>query len=119
MNNRQLYLQLLDYFRQDQSEMVNKLRVALESGDLIIAERVAHTLKGAAGLIGAGLIQGLAGEMERTLRRGGHERTLQALLQQLDSDMQALLLQLTPQALRAAGFDAERIRVKPVLKDDD
>jgi signal transduction histidine kinase/CheY-like chemotaxis protein/HPt (histidine-containing phosphotransfer) domain-containing protein len=101
MGNRKLYLQMLGHFRNDQGEMVNKLRQALEEGDRIVAERVAHTLKGSAGLIGASFVQGLAGELEMSLRRGARERVLQPLLEQLDLDMQALLRQLTPEALDA------------------
>jgi len=101
MGNRKLYLQMLGHFRNDQGEMVNKLRQALEEGDRIVAERVAHTLKGSAGLIGASFVQGLAGELEMSLRRGARERVLQPLLEQLDLDMQALLRQLAPEALDA------------------
>ena len=101
MGNRKLYLQMLGHFRNDQGDMVNKLRQALEEGDRIVAERVAHTLKGSAGLIGASFVQGLAGELEMSLRRGARERVLQPLLEQLDLDMQDLLRQLSPEALDA------------------
>ncbi len=101
LGNRKLYLQMLGHFRNDQGNMVNKLRQALDEGDRIVAERVAHTLKGSAGLIGASFVQGLAGEVEMSLRRGARERVLQPLIEQLDLDMQALLQQLAPEALEA------------------
>jgi two-component system sensor histidine kinase/response regulator len=104
MGNKQFYLQLLSHFRNDQGMMVDKLRQAIESDDRALAERVAHTLKGAAGLVGASFVQGLAAELETELRRGAKDRTLQPLLDQLERDMQALLEQLTPDALRAAGM---------------
>ncbi|HEX7640797.1 MAG TPA: response regulator [Burkholderiaceae bacterium] len=99
MGNPKLYLQMLGHFRNDQGGMVDKLRAALEEGDRIVAERVAHTLKGSAGLVGASFVQGLAGEIETALRRGARDRVLQPLLEQLDLDMQALLQQLEPEAL--------------------
>ncbi|HEY8025077.1 MAG TPA: response regulator [Burkholderiaceae bacterium] len=101
MGNRKLYLQMLGHFRNDQGDMVGRLRQALEEGDRIVAERVAHTLKGSAGLIGASFVQGLAGEVEMALRRGARERVLQPLVEQLDLDMQALLQQLSPEALES------------------
>ena len=101
LGNRKLYLQMLGHFRNDQGNMINKLRQALDEGDRIVAERVAHTLKGSAGLIGASFVQGLAGEVEMSLRRGARERVLQPLIEQLDLDMQALLQQLAPEALEA------------------
>ncbi len=101
MGNPKLYLQMLGHFRNDQGHMVEALRAALDGGDRIVAERVAHTLKGSAGLIGASFVQGLAGEIEMSLRRGARERVLQPLLEQLELDMQALLRQLEPQALEA------------------
>lgn len=101
MGNPKLYLQMLGHFRTDQGGMVGKLRAALEEGDRIVAERVAHTLKGSASLIGASYVQGLAGEIEMSLRRGARERVLQPLLEQLELDMQALLRQLDPEALEA------------------
>ena len=106
MGNKQFYLQLLTHFHHDQGETVDKLRQALEGGDRVLAERIAHTLKGAAGLIGASYVQGLAGEIETELRRGAKDRTLLPLLEQLERDMQALLQQLTPESLRAAGLAA-------------
>ena len=101
MGNAKLYLQMLGHFRNDQGRMVEKLRAALEEGDRIVAERVAHTLKGSAGLIGASFVQGLAGEIEMSLRRGARDRVLQPLVEQLDLDMQDLLRQLEPEALEA------------------
>jgi signal transduction histidine kinase/DNA-binding response OmpR family regulator len=107
MGNKQFYLQLLAHFRKDQGATVNKLRQALESGDRVVAERVAHTLKGAAGLIGASYVQGLAGELETELRRNAKDRVLLPLLEQLERDMQSLLEQLSPESLRTAGLITE------------
>jgi len=107
MGNKQFYLQLLTHFRNDQGMMVDKLRQALEDGDRIVAERVAHTLKGAAGLIGASYVQGLAAQLETELRRNAKDRVLLPLLEQLERDMQSLLVQLSPESLRAAGLATE------------
>ncbi len=121
MGNPKLYLQMLGHFRIDQGHMVNKLRTALDEGDRIVAERVAHTLKGSAGLIGASFVQGLAGEIEMSLRRGARERVLQPLLEQLDIDMQALLRQLEPEALEAlaAAHVLDRAAAPPLAPDSE
>ncbi len=47
-----------------------QISTALKSGDLKLAERIAHTVKGAAGNIGITEVQSLAQKLEETLRDG-------------------------------------------------
>lgn len=53
MGDRVLYLQLLRRFRQDYQHVPARIRQALEAGQLEQGRRLAHTLKGASGMIGA------------------------------------------------------------------
>lgn len=53
MGDRALYLQLLRRFRQDYQHAPARIRQALEAGQLEPGRRLAHTLKGASGMIGA------------------------------------------------------------------
>ncbi|WMW82251.1 response regulator [Undibacterium cyanobacteriorum] len=53
MGDKQLYFKLLRLFVQDQRDALAIIREALQRGENGLAERVAHTLKGVAGLIGA------------------------------------------------------------------
>ena len=65
-----VYLDLLRKFIDGQGDAVQRMRDALGAGDATTAERIAHTLKGTAGNIGAGGVQGLAGDVESALRAG-------------------------------------------------
>jgi two-component system sensor histidine kinase/response regulator len=53
MGDRALYLQLLRRFRQTYQDCAQQLQQALADGDLDWLQRKVHTLKGAAGMIGA------------------------------------------------------------------
>jgi CheY-like chemotaxis protein/HPt (histidine-containing phosphotransfer) domain-containing protein len=52
-NNEQLYLRLLRLFPESQGATLDNLRTALQTNDLELARRLAHTLKGVAATIGA------------------------------------------------------------------
>ena len=53
MGRQPLYLVLLRKFAGSQAQAVRDIRAALDAGDIALAERIAHTLKGVAGSIGA------------------------------------------------------------------
>lgn len=61
-NNERLYVKLLNQFLAYYSNTKSQFQTALDSGDMAGAQRVAHTLKGLAGSIGA---SGLADESAR------------------------------------------------------
>ncbi|MFZ6656028.1 response regulator [Undibacterium sp. TJN19] len=67
LGNRSFYLELLSRFCDDQRNVIDHIRTALGEGDSLLAERLAHTLKGVAGLIGAKTIQPFAAELEQML----------------------------------------------------
>lgn len=64
VGNRKLYLDLLRRFSEGQRGFDSRIKEAFDRGDLRTAERLAHTLKGVAGNIGAGEVQALVGELE-------------------------------------------------------
>ena len=64
VGNKRLYLDLLRRFSEGQRDFDARIREAFDTGNLQVAERLAHTLKGVAGNIGAGEVQTLAGELE-------------------------------------------------------
>ena len=68
--NRRLYRDLLGQFAARQGDAAAQISTALKSGDLKLAERIAHTVKGAAGNIGITEMQSLAQKLEETLRDG-------------------------------------------------
>jgi CheY-like chemotaxis protein len=68
--NKRLYRDLLGQFAARQSDAAAQISTALKSRDLKLAERIAHTVKGAAGNIGITEVQSLAQKLEESLRDG-------------------------------------------------
>ena len=66
--NQKLYLKLLRQFAEQQGPSVEQITAALAQGDTALAERLAHTLKGVAGNIGAKPVQAAAGALEKLIR---------------------------------------------------
>jgi two-component system sensor histidine kinase/response regulator len=64
MGDHALYLQILQRFRQRYHDAAPRARAALAAGDTVQAQRIAHTLKGAAGMIGAQQVYVLAAALE-------------------------------------------------------
>jgi len=89
LGNRDFYLHMLGRFRDSQSDVAARIRQALET-DRVQAERIAHSIKGAAALLGAGGVQRISGEVEAAIRAGAQEEALAALIHQLDGAMRAL-----------------------------
>ncbi|MFL6707338.1 MAG: Hpt domain-containing protein [Massilia sp.] len=71
LGNGALYLRMLRRFREDHPPGTMAIRAALDSADLGLAHRLAHTLKGTAGMIGAQLLHENASVLEHSLRTAG------------------------------------------------
>jgi len=89
-----LYARILGRFRSDYRQAAAAIRAALDSGDMPLALRIVHTLKGAAGMIEAVPLRCTAQELEQLLRRNagnpyGHlarlEQALDRVLRELDA----------------------------------
>jgi two-component system, sensor histidine kinase and response regulator len=78
--NSVLYRRLLLKFRDSESAFDARFASAQSDPDPKAAERLAHTLKGTAGNIGALAVQAAAGELEAACRQGASEETLRPLL---------------------------------------
>jgi len=83
--NRRLYRDLLGQFAAKQGNAAVDMSAALESGDVKLAERIAHTVKGVAGNIGITEVQSSAQVLEKAIREG--EGTVPTLLRQFASLM--------------------------------
>jgi HPt (histidine-containing phosphotransfer) domain-containing protein len=64
-----LYWSLLDKFRVKQRDFPSDIRQALTVDDRDTAERLAHTLRGIAGTLGAKTLQDLAGLLESSINK--------------------------------------------------
>jgi len=88
--NRKLLRKLLVEFVQDHGDDVTRLQMAQKAGDLPTAQRLAHTLKGVGGTMGATGLQQRAGVLEAALR-AGRLADLESLASALQSSLQPLL----------------------------
>ncbi len=92
--NRKRYEALLRRFAQQQAATVEDIRKALSMGDAATAERAAHSLKGAAGTLGAGALSEAAAKAETAIKMG---QGIDTALTSLSIDLGAAVM-----AIRAA-----------------
>ncbi|MFS2124628.1 response regulator [Pseudomonas sp. Pseusp97] len=112
MGRHDLYLRLLIRFREAQADFGQQFRKALGDEDETAAGRLAHTLRGTAGNIGARGIAQAAAELERACLAGEAEAVIDTLLE-------ALLRCLTPTlaALATLGIDVPVDQVETPRSD--
>ena len=90
-NKRDRYEALLQKFADKQAKTVFAVRAALASGDRASAEREVHSLRGAAGSLGANALAEAAAKAEQSLKAGLEEEVvLQQLEVALDAVVQAI-----------------------------
>jgi two-component system sensor histidine kinase/response regulator len=63
-----LYASLLRMFVDGHAGAADEIEASLDRGDDVVAERVAHSIRGVAGNIGAKAVQSAAGEVENAIR---------------------------------------------------
>jgi two-component system sensor histidine kinase/response regulator len=90
--NKRLYRDLLARFAVKQKSAGGRIATAIESGDRHQAERLAHSLKGAAGNLGINHIFHLAGNSERAIRESldSVEGMVKELTSALDRQVQTI-----------------------------
>jgi two-component system sensor histidine kinase/response regulator len=89
MGDRALYLQILGRFRQRYPDSAFQARQALAAGESGHARRIVHTLKGAAGMIGAQQVYLLASTLESAC--AGPSSAWSAPLAQLEHALRSLI----------------------------
>ena len=92
--NQKLYLKLLRQFVEQFSPAVAQITAALAAGDMPLAERLAHTLKGVAGNIGAKPVQLAAGELEKLIRDRAAVTEVESAKQEVAAALDPLLTPL-------------------------
>ncbi len=85
MGDQAMYLRVLTRFHLDYRDIAPRLREALRAGDLSLAQRIAHTLKGAAAMIEAPHLRQLAADVEQAVRAnaGADPRLVDRLAREL------------------------------------
>jgi HPt (histidine-containing phosphotransfer) domain-containing protein len=92
--NNTLYVKLLRQFADQQADAVGQIRAALATNDIESATRLAHTLKGVAGNLGAREVQVAAAVVETRLREGSPADATRQALEQLAGVLEPLLVRL-------------------------
>jgi HPt (histidine-containing phosphotransfer) domain-containing protein len=92
IGDRAMYLRVLARFRSEYRDMAMRLRAALAAGELPLAQRIAHTLKGAAAMIEARELRRLGADVEHQLRSGAPIDT--QLVDRLEAELARVLAQL-------------------------
>ncbi|MEB3290245.1 MAG: response regulator [Leptolyngbya sp.] len=129
LGKQALYLSMLRKFVAGQADTPNQLVLALAEGRRADAERLAHSLRGVAGNIGAMEIHRLATDVETAIREQDSEEHTETLIQRLrlslgelvgDLDAQLPLEQRPdPVAVDRQQLDAVCSRLAELLVDDD
>jgi two-component system sensor histidine kinase/response regulator len=87
--NTKLYLSLLRRFVADEHDAPARIRERLAAEDRETAERIAHTIKGVAGSLGAATVQMAAADLERALKGGAS--SVEALCDRLANTLSPLV----------------------------
>ncbi len=131
--NPKSYMKLLSKFRDSQSDASREIKEKLDSDDLETAERLAHTLKGVSGNIGATDLQAAALDLETAIKDKNKE-AYEGLLSNVSDAMNEVIssiqsveeasAQPDEAAEETAPFDPEEIArefsdLAELLRDDD
>jgi HPt (histidine-containing phosphotransfer) domain-containing protein len=103
------YLRVLKLFADGHDEDVTHLTEFVRQGDLVAAERIAHTLKGATGNIGATTIHALASKLDGALQCADCEAVQVALIP---------LAERLPRLIIALKAALEEVRCKRPLQSE-
>jgi two-component system sensor histidine kinase/response regulator len=94
--NRKLYLKLLRQFVDQQGRSVEQVTDALAARDTPLAERLAHTLKGVAGNIGAKRVHSAAAVLENAIRRQAAPEDVDSAKREVAAALAPLVAALRP-----------------------
>ncbi len=132
--NRKLYLELLHRFAKDQAESSAQIAEALKTNDFSTSERIAHTVKGVAGTLGATEIQNTAALLETMFKNQQRDEAEQRLpeMENLIAAMVTAIKAYESQVSSAAANDTEAsdpvaleqcqavmVELKTLLENDD
>jgi PAS domain S-box-containing protein len=129
-NNLKLYRNILLKFRSSQANAPELITQAIAADDHETAERLAHTLKGVSGNVGADKLQQAAQQLEAAIRE--QQTDLQAaLIEAVANELTSVLTALAelkeatlPGEQKTTSLDMEKIKpilqqLKSLLEDDD
>ncbi|MDO8464389.1 MAG: response regulator, partial [Gallionella sp.] len=94
LGKKPLYLSMLRKFVAGQKSAMAEIIKALESNDQATAERIAHTLKGVSGNIGATSLQHLAGKLEAAIKEHHPREEVNIQIAELKKRLEYFIAQL-------------------------
>jgi len=100
--NRKLYRKLLRQFSSTEADAAQRIAAALAGKDRALAERLAHTVKGVAGNIGAPAVQNAAAKLEKAIKGSAPEAEIEECRAALEESLAHLV-----QGLKVALEEAE------------
>jgi HPt (histidine-containing phosphotransfer) domain-containing protein len=109
LQNEGLYLRLLRKFHDGQQGFAEQFRAARAGSDPTAPARLAHTLKGTAGNVGARGVQAAAGALEKVCLEGATPERLEQLLDSVTTELGPVL----------AGLEALRSEAAPSPAPED
>jgi CheY-like chemotaxis protein/HPt (histidine-containing phosphotransfer) domain-containing protein len=122
--NKQLYAKLLCKFRAGQENAVEEIMAALQSGDRETAGRLAHTVKGVSGNLGAESVYRAAAELEKAIKEGKEniDSPLAEVRSQLEIVMEGIRvleesLAGRKEPVSSAGIAVDKEAVKLLLQE--
>lgn len=121
--NQKLYLKILRKFVEQQGAAVSEVAQAIAQGDRELAERIAHTLKGVAGNIGARSLYKAAGHLEKRIHDNASTQEIEAAQSQAQAELDTLLAGLKPIAISASALVAppatpvDSVQIRRVASD--
>jgi len=100
--NKKLYRKLLSQYRASQEDAVEKIRAALQEGDVETATLLAHTVKGVSGNLGAEALYQVSGALEKAIKEGD-EDSLDDRIATFASQLQVVMEGIKAFEKRGAG----------------
>ena len=116
MDDRALFLRVLGRFAGDYRDLAARLHAALDAGDAELAHRIAHTLKGAAGMIEANRLRQLALDVELAMRAG--DAAPLALIAALDEELARVLAEVDALLATTETTAAQAPATSPAARED-
>ncbi|MBT7711942.1 MAG: transporter substrate-binding domain-containing protein [Deltaproteobacteria bacterium] len=129
--NEKLYRNLLKKFAKNQGNSTEELNKALEDSDIKLAKRIAHTIKGVAGNIGATHLEAAAKDLESGIQQHGKDVDL-ILIESTHTQLELVVRSIgdleeemvTPTDTTEPTADIAEIKkltqqLKALLEDDD
>jgi HPt (histidine-containing phosphotransfer) domain-containing protein len=89
--NKKLYRKLLRQFSSTEADAAQRIASALAEKDRALAERLAHTVKGVAGNIGAGAVQNAAAHLEKSIKGSAPEAEIEEARVSLEQSLAPLI----------------------------